>query len=178
MAEFGDKLQEYGEATMTSVRTIERIEAKTLKLPKGTDGCWLWLGGMNDTGYGQIKIDGIFRKVHRIAYEYYYGTIKNRLFVLHHCDTPMCWNPEHLFLGTQRDNMIDMVTKGRHVDNRGENSGHSILTDAEVIEILRILKEEPSYWGKIQDIALRFGISGSVVSEIKHNKTWTHIPRD
>jgi len=81
-----------------------------------SDGCWLWTAALNPDGYGRFVVQMSPQKVrgaHRVAWELMNGAIPNGLSVLHQCDTPACVNPEHLFLGTQQDNVADMVAKGR-----------------------------------------------------------------
>src|SRR5688572_21396248 len=89
----------------------ERFEAKVLK----TAGCWRWLATKNNKGYGMIGINAAIGKrlAHRVSYELYVGPIPDGLCVLHHCDNPECTRPDHLFLGTKKDNMADMDAKGR-----------------------------------------------------------------
>lgn len=86
-----------------------------------TTGCWKWLGGKNSSGYGaaNLRIGNDKRKrsfqTHRMFYEKFKGKIEKGLLVCHHCDNPICVNPEHLFLGTHQDNCNDKMKKGRHV---------------------------------------------------------------
>ena len=83
------------------------------------DGCWEWTGTRHSWGYGLL---GGRRKVHlrahRVSWEIHFGPIPAGLYILHHCDNPRCVRPDHLFLGTHRDNMADMVKKGRWRLNR------------------------------------------------------------
>ena len=75
-------------------------------------GCWLWGGGKNKKGYGQFFLNSR-RLAHRVSYELFVGPIPDKLCVLHTCDAPSCVNPNHLWLGTNQDNINDRVKKGR-----------------------------------------------------------------
>ena len=77
------------------------------------NGCWEFDGCLSSAGYGQIRENKKLMYAHHISYEYHYGD-RGGLCVLHKCDNPKCFNPAHLFLGTHRDNMIDMTKKGRN----------------------------------------------------------------
>lgn len=83
--------------------------------PDGPDGCWLWAGACSSgsLGYGHFFEKGTTEYAHRMAYEIFHGPIPECMNVLHHCDTPNCWNPDHLYLGTQQDNVDDAITRGR-----------------------------------------------------------------
>jgi hypothetical protein len=89
------------------VRVFSRIE-------RG-DGCWPWRGGISSSGYGNLNVPGTRRKIlaHRAVYELTFGPIPDGLLVLHRCDNPRCVRPEHLFLGTHRENAHDKIRKGR-----------------------------------------------------------------
>lgn len=82
------------------------------KIQKCDDGHWLWLGATIH-GYGMLWRDGKNNYAHRVSYELHNGPIAPGMCVCHTCDIPSCVNPEHLFLGTQKDNMIDCKNKGR-----------------------------------------------------------------
>jgi hypothetical protein len=106
--------------------------------------CWLWTGDTKSHGYGRMV--GRNRKlqhVHRVSWELHFGPIPVGLFVLHKCDVKACVRPDHLFLGTQEDNIRDCVNKGRHVSGlppvpTGETCPSAKLKDREVVEIRRL----------------------------------------
>jgi len=77
------------------------------------NACWLWIGALRPNGYGVTKYQGRRWAAHRLAWVLTNGSIPDGMLVCHRCDTPLCCNPKHLFLGTVRDNMQDMLKKGR-----------------------------------------------------------------
>ena len=94
----------------TSLR--ERFESSYIAVPEA--GCWLWEKGVGSTGYGHIFYQGKMLKAHRVSWELHRGLILKDMCVLHKCDVPSCVNPDHLFLGTHKDNKRDSMKKGRH----------------------------------------------------------------
>jgi len=87
----------------------KRLKARTIE----KDGCWEWTLHRNHSGYGLTHIGGKTRYAHRLMWEEVNGKIPEGMYVCHKCDNPSCINPDHLFLGTQLENMQDMVRKGR-----------------------------------------------------------------
>lgn len=82
------------------------------------EGCWLWMKALNGDGYGHFYTGSKIDKAHRASWRFHRGDIPSGMSVLHSCDNPRCVNPDHLFLGSQRDNVIDMAQKKRHWCNR------------------------------------------------------------
>jgi hypothetical protein len=87
-----------------------RFAAQHVPVPEA--GCWLWVG-TTTRGYGRIRAFGSTQRAHRVSWLIHRGPIPSGIGVCHRCDTPSCVNPDHLFLGDQRDNLRDMVRKGR-----------------------------------------------------------------
>lgn len=142
-------------------RFMEKVE------PDLNGGCWLWSGCLDNGGYGLVGGDGKRNvKVHRLSYEVNVGPIPDGLFVLHKCDVRSCCNPDHLFLGTKKDNAIDAVRKGRWVNNAGEKHGMAKLSDQNVREIRQALTGSETQGS----IAKRFGVHQTTICDIKRGK--------
>jgi hypothetical protein len=78
-----------------------------------TKGCWDWVGRKNNSGYGYFSLNNKIQGVHRFSWLIHNGSIPKGMCVCHYCDNKICVNPKHLWLGTHKDNMKDMVIKGR-----------------------------------------------------------------
>jgi hypothetical protein len=87
-------------------------------MPEPNTGCWLWAGRLHYKGYGEIGFFSKKQKAHRVSWLLHKGEIPDGLFVCHKCDTPACVNPDHLFLGDNKDNIDDSVRKKRHASSR------------------------------------------------------------
>lgn len=136
-------------------------------------GCWLWPRAVLKNGYGVLRIGkgkGILRSVHRLAWELSNGPIPNGQWVLHKCDVRRCFNPEHLFLGTQQDNNNDRDAKGRVC--HGEDHADAILTAEQVLEIRRRFKDGE----RKCDLADAFGISRQGIHDVVMHRNWKHLP--
>lgn len=144
-----------------------RFFQKVSKLPDAP-GCWLWTGSVTKKGYGWFNVDGRITKAHRLAYALAFGPIPTGLLVLHRCDTPGCVNPDHLRVGTPRENSADMVARRRQRSLRGEQSAKAKLTEAQVIAIRATTGSHPV-------VARRFGVARQTIGQIKSRKRWRHV---
>jgi len=150
----------------------ERFWAKVDK--QGPDECWEWQGAKIPKGYGQIREGGHCNKsllAHRVSYELAHGPIPAGKFVCHHCDNPSCVNPAHLWIGTNAENLHDMIDKGRGADRRGERAGGVKLIEQDVHEIRRMLSRAISQ----TVIAKKYGVAQVTISMIKTGKTWSWL---
>jgi hypothetical protein len=125
--------------------------------------CWEWSGGRHGKGYGQFG--NPTTKAHRVAWELYRGPVPDGLHVLHSCDNPPCVNPNHLFLGTNLDNVNDKVAKGRAKSLRGEASPSAQISEV----IARKIRADPRTQGVI---AAEYGLAQTTVSAIKRRIIW------
>jgi len=157
--------------------TIKRFWAKVEK----TDNCWLWTGSKRNKGYGAFVYADKNGKVvqgraHRFSYEIHVGEIPEGLFVLHKCDNPGCVNPDHLFVGTNQDNVTDMVSKGRHVrggtykkgNYKSGESHHNAKLTWELVGRIREDKPTMSY----SQLSIKYKIAIGHLHRIITRKAW------
>ncbi len=155
---------------------LKQHHGKTLRerfdlYTKKSEGCWTWVGYTDPNGYGRLNIKNAPILAHRISYEIHYGNIQDGLCVCHKCDNPRCVNPDHLFLGTQADNIADMEQKGRARKRglRGADSPLAKIGEKDVREI-RDTDTSAAKLGK------KFGVSPTTIWDIRHRKSWKHLP--
>ena len=139
---------------------FDRFTAKYI--PEPNSGCWLWLSTMSN-GRAMIWEPGMTTAA-RVAWKLFRGPIPFGMDILHRCDNPLCVNPDHLFFGTAKDNVADMVAKNRYtkIKPRGEKHGNTKLTDRDFLEIFQ-LRGHMFVW----EIAQAYGITPAYVSHIQ-----------
>lgn len=135
------------------------------------DDCWNWQGMTNNNGYGRFSLKDKHRMAHRLSMEYFSGGISEDLNVCHHCDNRLCVNPNHLFLGTQSDNLKDAAAKGGmyRPDTRGHRNGNTKLTVSDVCSI----RSKLSAGIQQKHLAKAYGVHPETISNIKTRKTWS-----
>lgn len=141
--------------------------------PGNGQDCWKWTACVDKDGYGKYtnkKITNI-RQAHRLSWEFYNGPIPQKLLVCHKCDNPSCVNPDHLYLGTNKDNMLDMKSKGRAA--KGSNQGTSIFTE-KIIE--EIIKDAYNYkYMSLSEISRKYSSSVTIILNIFNGYFWPHV---
>lgn len=135
-----------------------------------SEGCWEWAGSRNRDGYGWFCFNGKTQGTHRLAWQLTHGSIPKGMSVLHKCDNPPCVNPDHLFIGTQGDNIRDAFSKNKMPI--GSERSASKLAERQVRLIKDDLKDAAVNYS---ELGRRFGVSTSVIYDIRDGVTWRHI---
>lgn len=131
--------------------------------------CWEWQGTLDIGGYGIFIMDHKRYQAHKLSYIVNIGNVNTGLLVLHHCDNRKCVNPEHLWLGTNKDNSDDKVQKKRH--SHGETSKSAKLKIFQVLEIRKSLEEGQT----ITQLALKYKVTVWTIYNIKYKRRWKSI---
>lgn len=145
----------------------ERIASGCQPIPIA--GCSIWAGYSTHDGYGRIRHKGRMKLVHRIAFELRFGPIPKGAMVCHRCDVRSCCNPAHLFLGSNKDNMLDMRAKGRQ--SRGASRPSAKLTLQQAAEI----RERAASGETVRSLGAFYGVGKSTVSRVVRGEGW--VPR-
>jgi len=145
-------------------------------------GCWRWCGGTFGNGYGQFRWGHRKVKAHRVSYSLFYGPIPDGKIICHHCDNKLCVNPNHLFLGTHKDNTEDREMKGRHphiqtADLSGTKNPAAKINPLIVRTIRRYRYKGHTYQDLIDGVKFAFNItiSKSQIANIIHKRSWPHV---
>jgi len=171
------------------------MKERLLEKIKKNGDCWEWQGfiAKMPSGYGYVTYEGKSKLVHRVSYIVFKGEIPKGKLVCHTCDNRRCINPDHLWLGTHKDNAQDAFKKGRLKpvwgrkktqeekdkiqknrkipDQKGIKQWKAILNNEKVIEIRKLLSEKMKY----REISEKFGIAIRSIADIKFRRTWKHI---
>jgi hypothetical protein len=161
-------VNDYGSRKVAEGDAIERFHQK---YEINESGCWMWTGGTrpNSKGvpYPRHWTDD-FKSIgaHRFSFELVHGEIPQSMYVCHKCDTPLCVNPDHLFLGSHQDNMRDMVAKQRSFVGRGEDKkGRAKLTNQQADQIRKMSMSHSK-------IGAMFGVSATTIGRIKRKESY------
>lgn len=151
----------------------------------GDDGCWLWTGGINENGYGQITFEGFHGYTHRLAYKLTKGKIPRGKNVCHECDVRQCCRPKHLIADTQLGNVQAAIKRGRarwperipqptHAQRtRGEQHHSSKLTEDQVLEARQLWADGTGM--SIRALARQYGVSKVTMGAALRGLTWGHV---
>lgn len=162
-----NKLTESWIAKIPAMKKIVEQDEKLVKLflekidfngPKIlSTPCWIWIMGKTKAGYGRLLYNGVSTYSHRLSWIIFNGCLDPVKKVCHHCDNPACVNPDHLFVGSQQDNIKDMHSKGRQKGNPRK------LTNTQVNAIFN---DKRPY----SLIAIDYGVKSQTICKIKNKK--------
>lgn len=147
------------------------IERFNEKVRISVTGCHEWIGRLNPKGYGQFHPDKSWQ-AHRWIFHYHNPETPISLYILHKCDNRRCVNPDHLYAGTQQDNMDDMYQRGRNIHVRGEESARTYFTEKQVSNIkgLSLIGLQSNLLAKV------FKSEPTTIWSIIKGKSWNHVP--
>src|ERR1700743_3097884 len=154
--------------SMFKKASVKSVGYRFWKRVDKTGTCWLWKGVPRADGYGRLRVDGKQWTAHRYSYFLHNGPIAEQLCVCHSCDTPLCVNPDHLWLGDNITNTVDMIIKKRHAF--GTRNGRAKLTESQVQTIRRMWHTATDKWGLKSALARQYGVSWSCIAFILNNR--------
>lgn len=148
-----------------SVLRVKSAEERFMAnvMPEPNSGCWIWTGSLASSGYGTFFDGNIVVRAHRFSFEAFKRTLLPGEKACHRCDMPCCVNPEHLWAGTQKQNIRDMLVKGRHP------GGPNKKLTADVVRLGRQQGLSPTVFSE------RFGVSIATAHSALRGKTWRHV---
>jgi len=149
----------------TPLALLKRISGRTIKTEAG---CWLCFP--KHGSYARLTVNGKERSVHRLSWEIFYGPIPAGRWILHKCIAAgNCWNPEHLYLGTAKQNVADRVQQGRSARLSGELNPSAKLT----LDSVRALRAERGL--SCRQLGIKYGISYQQACDVRNRKNWSHV---
>lgn len=155
-------------------RTLEDIKDWFwTNVETNSNGCMNWKGPLRQDGYGTVRVNGKKRVASRVAWLLRYGSLPPDKLVCHRCDNPPCVNPDHLFLGDDKANHRDAVSKGRKYDARGDGSPVAKIHSSQINEIVRRIDTGES----CRALGRELGVHHSTISSIVLGKTWKSVDR-
>lgn len=164
-AALDDRLVNLHTIIVDGIEVIPSVLDRILAKRQIVDDCWIWCG-YTRSGYGSISVHNTQVRIPRIIATWCYGPIPAGMSALHHCDTPKCFRPNHIFLGSQIDNINDMRAKSRGINPQpafGMNNFNAHLSDAEIAAL-----RAASHGATQREIARQFGVSQSTVWRLIH----------
>lgn len=145
---------------------VTRFMSNVMPSTIGKASCWQWGGSGKGNGYGSFSLNGKTMPAHRAAYALFVGPVPSAMDVCHSCDNRACVNPDHLFLGTRADNMMDAAIKGRMVGRKGQR-----LTERQVQEIRRRVHAGE----RAASVSRSTGVGHTVISNIMKGKSHVRV---
>lgn len=152
-------------------RFWSKVDKNGPTMPHMSTCCWVWTSECVNKGYGRMKYGTVRQLAHRISWELKNGPIPKDLQVLHQCDKPPCVRPDHLFLGTQKENLQDMLKKGRANKAIGQRHGRSKITEADVRKAHYLVADGVPQ----MEVALKLGVHVNTIARVISGSRWAHI---
>jgi hypothetical protein len=153
----------------------EKDKERFWKYVEKGGSCWNWTGTKDVNGYGVYSIKHVLYRAHRASYFFKHGSIEWDKMCCHSCDNPSCVNPDHLFLGSPKDNTQDMMRKGRwSIKSRASKDRHGMakLSYSDVAA----MSEARKNGSLVKDLAFKFGIHPTTASNILNGRHWATKP--
>ena len=144
-----------------------------IKIKLTINGCWEVISHVpNRNGYIELYRNHKIVRAHRLSYKTFCGPIPQGLYVLHHCDNPPCINPNHLYVGTQTDNMRDCRLRGRMASQKGAKNGNAKLSEKDVLNIFNSDKKGSA---DIKSLSRKYSVTKETISQIIRGVRWNHL---
>lgn len=147
------------ESRKVTIKEKAKTKVRTIECDVDDNNCWICTSHKKSKRYYNIQRNGKHYKLHRYLYKLVHGEIPSGKYALHTCDNVFCINPNHIVLGTLKDNMIDMISKGRGTNKLNADQVREIKKDS-----------RPN-----TEIAKEYGVSRKCICHIKNGRTWNHV---